>query len=161
MLRYQYATECDAGALYKLYTDPLYATFFRHYPPYLNLDQFRSVQVKYGALMTAYEGTKRVGWATVTKHLNTNHADLSVILPKHLQKQGYGPEITKDLARYLFNTGTNKLICLVLEKDTDTNILLKQNGFTKDCIIPESCKLRGEYCNEVRWSLKRETYESC
>jgi len=160
MLRYQYSTECDVNTLWKLYIDPNYATYFRHYPPFLNQPQFRSIQTKYGSLMAIYEATTKVGWVNINRQLNTGISDVSIILFNHKQKQGYGLEIMQDIAKYLFDGDTKKIVCLTVEDDTRTNDILKQGGFTKECVIPESCKYNDKYHNEIRWSLKKENYNA-
>jgi len=155
LLRYQYATECDCDTLFKLYIDPSYGVYFRHVQPYLNMIQFRSIQTKYGSLMAIYEGRNKIGFSHISPHPNTGITEISIILLKHKQGKGYGLQIAKDLGLYLFKGSTDKLLCVTLESDERTNKILKQAGFTQDCILPESCIYNNEYQNEIRWSLKK------
>lgn len=151
----------DLKKFWDFYRGSGYEVFFRHFPKGLDIKEFEVLCMVMGGPIKAVDKDSGLtsGYAITRCIPDVKHCEVSVLVPKKIQKRGLGLEIIKELGELVFGKlAYNRLICITVEDDERTNSLLTLGNLTKEGVSQESAKVLDKLCNEVRWSLTSYDY---
>lgn len=155
-----------AEAIYSWYYDVSYEAFFRDYPnvPLEKNDfhHFGDWIAKSGNglfVIVHKDDNKPIGLMTYTcLKSKSGIFRFGILLDNEYQRKTYAIEAIILLCFYLFeNKGATKLVVEFLERDQHIERITAQGGFHKEGLLLGEALISGEYLNELRYAITKQT----
>ncbi len=128
--------------------------FFRHLDDFLSLEEFR-IQLSMLKCLTIYD-EEDIGLILLRIKPKPKICEVSIMLREDKRCQGKALEAMKEVIKYLFDNGIERVVCLVA--DDRTKELCEEGGFEQEGVYKNSCKYNGLLMDEIRFGLDKETF---
>ena len=149
-------TADDYRRAYTAYDSGLYEVFFRHFQPFLNLEEFANCFANFGRAQAILADGEYAGFILTRIFHRPKIADVSILIEKPYQRQGVAVKAVVEAGMHLVQTGVNKVTCHTAKGDIRTDKLLREAGFEAEACLKDNCFYSGGLDHEVRWSITAE-----
>ncbi|MBI2339954.1 MAG: GNAT family N-acetyltransferase [Deltaproteobacteria bacterium] len=153
--------------VFRWFYDPAYRLFFRDFEDPLSLEQckkFDKVMAGSGVgifMIIEKSSDKPIGMVThccLKKKSGVNR--IGIMLDKDFQHKTYAIEALIILLDYLYNRlGFKKIIVEYLASDHHIQRISEKGGWIREAVLKREAVVDGEYVDEVRYYMFKETYE--
>ncbi len=146
--------------IYEWYCNPEYDIFFRHFDPLLGFDEFlSSFKLCMSKGLSVFDNGKMIGFAMIRSIPKPKICEVSFLLDKNFQEQGFAVKTTIEIAELLFGDyGFNLMVMIVSADDKRTNEIVQKGKLKLEARQENSCFYGRRYHSENRYVMDRETF---